>query len=158
MLVILAGMFVVHIAVCIMLLVATISNVWLKDGSGVNSLGIWMFCEANKCINVLDYIDFAQWPSMRAVESFMILAIIFCFFSLFSFIGQLFTLGKGCRFYITGAFMWICWICILCGISIFTSRFGYAARWYHAYCFILTWICFCLAFFLALLFMILRKK
>ncbi|XP_069823416.1 epithelial membrane protein 1 [Dendropsophus ebraccatus] len=158
MLVILAAVFVVHIAVTIMLYVATISNVWLKDTSGIRSLGIWMYCEANKCINVLDYIDGAQHPSMRAVESFMILAIIFCCLSLIAFVAQLFTLGKGCRFYITGAFMWICFICILCGISIFTSRFGYAAGWYHAYCFILTWICFCLSFCLAVLYMVLRKK
>lgn len=154
----LAAMFVVHIAVTIMLYVATISNVWLKNGSGYVSLGIWQYCEANKCINVLNYIDGAQWPSMRAVESFMILAIIFCCFSLISFAAQLFTLGKGCRFYITGAFMIVCWVCILCGISIFTARFGYAVGWYHAYCFILTWICFVLSFFLAIFYMILRKK
>ncbi|XP_075688417.1 epithelial membrane protein 1 [Rhinoderma darwinii] len=157
MLVILAAVFVVHIAVTIMLFVATISNVWLKDGTGLTSLGIWQLCSSGSCSSVLDNIG-EQGPAMKAVESFMILAIIFCCFALISFIAQLFKLGKGCRFYITGALMFICFVCILIAVSIFTARFGRMTGWYHAYCFILAWICFCLSFILAVLFMVLRKK
>ncbi|XP_066452320.1 epithelial membrane protein 1 [Eleutherodactylus coqui] len=158
MLVILAAVLVVHVAVTIMLYVATISNVWLKNAAGNWSQGIWMDCTNGTCVNVLNQIDGAQHPSMRAVESFMILAIIFCCFSLMAFIAQLFTLGKGCRFYITGGLMFVCFICILCGVSIYTARFGHTRGTYQAYCFILAWICFCLSFILAILFMVLRKK
>ncbi|PIO16432.1 hypothetical protein AB205_0148950 [Aquarana catesbeiana] len=96
---------------------------------------------------------------MRAVEAFMILSIIFCCFALVAFIAQLFTLGKGCRFYITGALMLFCWLCILIAVSIYTARFANSdSAFYHAYCFILTWICFCLSFILGILYMVLRKK
>lgn len=158
MLVILAAVFVVHLAVTIMLFVATISNVWLKNGAGLVSDGLWLRCDPSRCTTIFDSISGTQHPSMRAVESFMILAIIFCCFALMAFIGQLFTLGKGCRFYITGALMLVCFICILCGISIYTARFGYTTDMYHGYCFILTWICFCLSLILGILYMILRKK
>ncbi|KAM4022308.1 epithelial membrane protein 1 [Anomaloglossus baeobatrachus] len=159
MLVILAAVFVVHIAVTIMLYVATISNVWLKEeGTGLVSQGLWLFCQAGNCSTIFNQIHPDNHPSMRAVEAFMILSIIFCCFALMSFIAQLFTLEKGCRFYITGALMFVCFICILIGISIYTARFGHTTGWYHAYCFILTWICFCLSFILAILYMVLRKK
>ncbi|XP_073500290.1 epithelial membrane protein 1 [Phyllobates terribilis] len=158
MLVILAAVFVVHIAVTIMLYVATISNVWLKESTGLMSQGIWLFCQSGTCSSIFGQINSSQHPSMRAVEAFMILAIIFCCFALMSFIAQLFTLEKGCRFYITGALMFVCFICILIAVSIYTARFGYTSGWYHAYCFILAWICFCLSFVLAILYMVLRKK
>ncbi|XP_040263571.1 epithelial membrane protein 1 [Bufo bufo] len=159
MLVILAAMFVVHIAVTIMLFVATISNVWLKDVPGTTSYGIWQVCFEGTCNTIFEVISSDNQPSMRAVEAFMILAIIFCCIALMSFVGQLFTLEKGCRFYITGAMMLICFICILCGVSIYTARFANSASgFYHAYCFILAWICFCLSFILGILYMVLRKK
>ncbi|KAG8556404.1 hypothetical protein GDO81_018060 [Engystomops pustulosus] len=158
MLVILAAVFVVHIAVTIMLFVATISNVWLKTNTGITSLGIWYHCTSGTCNSIFNYIDSGNHPSMRAVEAFMILAIIFCCFALIAFIAQLFTLGKGCRFYITGALMFVCFICILIGVAIYTARFGHTDGTYQAYCFILAWICFVLSFILAILYMILRKK
>ncbi|XP_044157609.1 epithelial membrane protein 1 [Bufo gargarizans] len=159
MLVILAAVFVVHIAVTIMLFVATISNVWLKNVDNPISQGIWQVCNAGVCTTIFDSISSDNHPSMRAVEAFMILAIIFCCIALMSFVGQLFTLEKGCRFYITGAMMFTCFICILCGVSIYTARFANSTPgFYHAYCFILAWICFCLSFILGILYMVLRKK
>ncbi|XP_063796498.1 epithelial membrane protein 1 [Pseudophryne corroboree] len=159
MLVIMAAIFVVHIATTVMLFVATISNVWLKLGSGEESRGIWLDCLNASCNSIFNYIPDSDAAAMRAVEAFMILAIIFCCFALISFIGQLFTLEKGCRFYITGALMLFCWLCILIGVSIYTARFAnQSTGFYHAYCFILAWICFCLSFILGILYMILRKK
>ncbi|CAI9612871.1 unnamed protein product [Staurois parvus] len=158
MLVVLAAVFVVHIATTVMLFVATISNVWLKNTLGTESMGIWMRCQGN-CESIFNFIPAGDHASMKTVEAFMILSIIFCCFALISFIAQLFTLGKGCRFYITGALMLFCWLCILIGISIYTARFANASLgFYHAYCFILTWICFCLSFILGILYMVLRKK
>ncbi|KAM9326230.1 epithelial membrane protein 1 [Gastrophryne carolinensis] len=163
MLVILAAVFVVHIATTIMLFVATISNVWLKNTLVDQSQGLWKICTSGNCDSIFsgnpEYIPDYNHPSMRAVEAFMILAIIFCCFALFSFIGQLFMLDKGCRFYITGALMLFCWLCILIAVSIYTARFANSSStFYHAYCFILAWICFCLSFILGILYMVLRKK
>ncbi|XP_077308634.1 epithelial membrane protein 1 [Lithobates pipiens] len=159
MLVVLAAVFVVHIATTVMLFVATISNVWLKNLNGVQSQGLWMICNSGTCTSIFEAISQNNYASMRAIEAFMILAIIFCCFALVAFIAQLFTLGKGCRFYITGALMLFCWLCILIAVSIYTARFANSSPdFYHAYCFILTWICFCLSFILGILYMVLRKK
>ncbi|KAM4722157.1 epithelial membrane protein 1 isoform 1-T2 [Rhinophrynus dorsalis] len=159
MLVLLAGIFVIHIATVIMLFVATISNVWLQSRIS-GSLGIWLACVDGKCTSIFDIIPSGNAPSMRAVEAFMILAIIFSCFALFAFIGQLFTLEKGCRFYITGALMLVCWLCILIAVSIYTARFANSSGsgFYHGYCFILAWICFCLSFIVGILYLVLRKK
>ncbi|KAM5147898.1 epithelial membrane protein 1 [Mantella aurantiaca] len=159
MLVVLAAVFVVHIATTVMLFVATISNTWLKGVTGVGSRGIWLECTNERCVSILDTYP-GDESAMKAVEAFMILAIIFCCFALIAFIAQLFTLGKGYRFYITGALMLFCWLCILIGVSIYTARFANrnVTDFYHAYCFILAWICFCLSFILGILYMVLRKK
>ena len=157
MLVLLAGICVVHIAVIVMLFVATIANVWMKD-SGVSSVGIWKDCVNGVCTLLPDLQENAS--AMRAVQAFMILAIIFSCLALMAFFGQLFTLEKGCRFFITGGVMLFCWLCILIAASIYTARFPplYGNGWYHGYCFILAWICFCLSFLTAILYFVLRKK
>ncbi|KAM8930273.1 epithelial membrane protein 1 [Pelodytes ibericus] len=156
MLVLLAGIFVVHIATTVMLFVSTISNVWLQS-STLGSQGIWMMCTGGTCTNIMDTIG-DNAPAMKAVEAFMILAIIFSVFALGAFIGQLFIMEKGQRFYITGALMLVCWLCILIAASIYTARFASAANYYHGYCFILAWICFCLSFLVGILYLVLRKK
>uniref|UniRef100_A0A8D2FYM5 Epithelial membrane protein 1 n=1 Tax=Theropithecus gelada TaxID=9565 RepID=A0A8D2FYM5_THEGE len=48
MLVLLAGIFVVHIATVIMLFVCTIANVWVVSNVGNASVGLW-----NNCTNTL---------------------------------------------------------------------------------------------------------
>ncbi|XP_072276325.1 epithelial membrane protein 1 [Pyxicephalus adspersus] len=159
MLVMLAGVFVVHVAITIMLYVATISNVWIKFNDGSGSEGIWKTCKATVCVSIYDNMRAGNEASMGAVQAFMILSIIFCCFALISFIAQLFTMEKGSRFFITGGLMLFCWLCILIGVSIYTARFANSTpETYHAYCYILTWICFCLSFILGILYMILRKK
>uniref|UniRef100_A0A8C0HIM4 Epithelial membrane protein 1 n=1 Tax=Chelonoidis abingdonii TaxID=106734 RepID=A0A8C0HIM4_CHEAB len=145
MLVLLAGIFVVHIATVVMLFVSTIANV---SHSGTNSTGLWLNCDAGE-------------SSLKAVQAFMILAIIFSFFSLVMFVVQLFTMEKGKRFYITGAIMLICWLFILIAVSIYTARFPHyftAPRDHHGYSFILAWICFCFSFIIGILYLVLRKK
>uniref|UniRef100_A0A8C0FQK9 Epithelial membrane protein 1 n=2 Tax=Strigidae TaxID=30459 RepID=A0A8C0FQK9_BUBBB len=89
----------------------------------------------------------------------MILSIIFSVIALVMFVVQLFTLEKGKRFYITGAIMLVCWMCILIGVSIYTARFRQdATSSHHGYCFILAWICFCFSFIIGILYLVLRKK
>ncbi|XP_005237442.1 epithelial membrane protein 1 [Falco biarmicus] len=160
MLVLLAGIFVVHIATVIMLFVSTIANVWMVDitNFGTISSGLWLQC--NKTCDQLP-LRGGNDASLKAVQAFMILSIIFSVIALVMFIVQLFTLEKGKRFYITGAIMLVCWMCILIGASIYTARFtgklSYA-RSHHGYCFILAWICFCFSFIISILYLVLRKK
>ncbi|NXI54062.1 EMP1 protein, partial [Chloroceryle aenea] len=161
MLVLLAGIFVVHIATVIMLFVSTIANVWMVASSSLGpvSSGLWLLC--NKTCEQLP-VSSGEEASLKAVQAFMILSIIFSVIALIMFIVQLFTLEKGNRFYITGAFMLVCWMCILIGVSIYTARFtGKMAEFtlpHHGYCFILAWICFCFSFIIGILYLVLRKK
>ncbi|KAJ1173961.1 hypothetical protein NDU88_005785 [Pleurodeles waltl] len=140
-----------------MLFVATIANVWMRT-SGSLSAGIWKTCDAAGCTLLPDLGD--NESAMKAVRAFMILAIIFGCIALMVFIAQLFTLDKGCRFYITGSIMLFCWLCILIAVSIYTARFPstFPGDWFHGYCFILAWICFCLSFLAGLFYLVLRKK
>ncbi|NWH66665.1 EMP1 protein, partial [Geococcyx californianus] len=161
MLVLLAGIFVVHIATVIMLFVSTISNVWMVDTSTLEkvSSGLWLLC--NRTCEKLP-VSSGNEASLRAVQAFMILSIIFSVIALVMFIVQLFTLEKGKRFYITGGIMLVCWVCILIAVSIYTARFtgkipGFT-RSHHGYCFILAWICFCFSFITGILYLVLRKK
>ncbi|GAB0176690.1 epithelial membrane protein 1 [Grus japonensis] len=107
MLVLLAGIFVVHIATVIMLFVSTIANVWMVGSSslGTVSSGLWLLC--NKTCEQLP-VSSRDEASLKAVQAFMILSIIFSVIALVMFIVQLFTLEKGKRFYITGAIMLVC--------------------------------------------------
>uniref|UniRef100_A0A8C9G7I3 Epithelial membrane protein 1 n=1 Tax=Pavo cristatus TaxID=9049 RepID=A0A8C9G7I3_PAVCR len=104
MLVLLAGIFVVHIATVIMLFVSTIANVWMvgRNYIGNASWGLWMWCN-NTCQPLT-----LSGASLKAAQAFMILSIIFSVIALVTFIVQLFTLEKGKRFYITGAIMLVC--------------------------------------------------
>ncbi|KAM6321029.1 epithelial membrane protein 1 [Aegotheles albertisi] len=161
MLVLLAGIFVVHIATVIMLFVSTISNVWMVGYSsfGTASSGLWLLCN-NTCMQLPVNSD--DEASLKATQAFMILSIIFSVIALVMFIVQLFTLEKGKRFYITGAIMLVCWMCILIGVSIYTARFTgnipRSTNTHHGYCFILAWICFCFSFIIGILYLVLRKK
>ncbi|NXK35689.1 EMP1 protein, partial [Piprites chloris] len=161
MLVLLAGIFVVHIATVIMLFVSTIANVWVvsSSSSGTISTGLWLLC--NKTCNQL-VVKSSDETSLKVVQAFMILSIIFSVMALIVFIIQLFTLEKGKRFYMTGAVMLVCWMCILIAVSIYTARFTgktqYVTNPHHGYCFILAWICFCFSFIIGILYLVLRKK
>ncbi|XP_066490216.1 epithelial membrane protein 1 [Tiliqua scincoides] len=161
MLVLLAGIFVVHIATVIMLFVSTIANVWMVQqvANITTSAGLWQQCQNGRCTDLKYQED--DLSALKAVQAFMILAIIFCFISLVMFVVQLFTMEKGKRFYITGAIMLVCWVFILISASIYTARFP---RYYkgsqdhHGYSFILVWICFCFSFIIGVLYLVLRKK
>ncbi|NWZ77069.1 epithelial membrane protein 1-like [Poecile atricapillus] len=161
MLVLLAGIFVVHIATVIMLFVSTIANVWMVSSSNVGTIstGLWLLC--NRTCTQLP-VSSQDEASLKAVQAFMILSIIFSVVGLVLFIIQLFTLEKGKRFYMTGAVMLVCWMCILIAVSIYTARLPgtmvYYTNPHHGYCFILAWICFCFSFIIGILYLVLRKK
>lgn len=159
MLVLLAGIFVVHIATVIMLFVSTIANVWVVSNSGKSSLGLWKNCTEFNCNEALSY---ANEDALKAVQAFMILSIIFSVISLAVFVFQLFTMEKGNRFFLSGATMLVCWLCILVGVSIYTNHYAggknFSQDSHHGYSFILTWICFCFSFIIGILYLVLRKK
>ncbi|NXS22231.1 EMP1 protein, partial [Mystacornis crossleyi] len=170
MLVLLAGIFVVHIATVIMLFVSTIANVsrlpWIGHGFhlpqqqlALDTAGRWT---RGQSLDLLQSILCVLTASLKAVQAFMILSIIFSVVALVLFIMQLFTLEKGKRFYMTGAVMLVCWMCILIAVSIYTARFTgkvvYSTNPHHGYCFILAWICFCFSFIIGILYLVLRKK
>nr|XP_056703151.1 epithelial membrane protein 1 [Euleptes europaea] len=156
MLVLLAGIFVIHTATVIMLFVSTIANAWMVSKN--NSSGIWTNCAGNDC----DDFFVSEEPALKAIQAFMILAIIFSFISLVMFMVQLFTMEKGKRFYITGGILLICWLCILIAVSIYTARipqyYTPSSQYHHGYSFILAWICFCFSFIIGILYLVLRKK
>ncbi|KAG8513777.1 Epithelial membrane protein 1, partial [Galemys pyrenaicus] len=105
MLVLLASIFVVHTATAIMLFVSAIANVWVVTNYDNSSMGLWKQCIGGSCNMTLPYADDG---AIKAVQAFMILAIIFCVISLVIFVFQLFTLEKGNRFFISGATMLVC--------------------------------------------------
>ncbi|XP_062989728.1 epithelial membrane protein 1 [Elgaria multicarinata webbii] len=161
MLVLLAGIFVVHIATVVMLFVSTIANVWMTttNSGATNSSGLWAECIGSHC-TALPFVG-DDLAALKAVQAFMILAIIFSFVSLVMFVVQLFTMEKGKRFYITGAIMLVCWLFVLIAVSIYTARFPQYYKNHidhHGYSFILAWICFCFSFIIGVLYLILRKK
>ncbi|XP_020643604.1 epithelial membrane protein 1 [Pogona vitticeps] len=161
MLVLLAGIFVIHIATVIMLFVSTIANVWMagRIGTATNSTGLWMECLNGQCSDV--HVSDSDLSALKSVQAFMILAIIFSFVSLVMFVVQLFTMEKGKRFYITGALMLIGWLFILIAVSIYTARFPQyfvGKEDHHGYSFILAWICFCFSLIVGVLYLVLRKK
>lgn len=161
MLVLLAGIFVVHIATVIMLFVCTIANVWVVSNAGNASVGLWNNCTNTLCNGTLVY---AHEDALKTVQAFMILSIIFSAISLLVFVFQLFTMEKGNRFFLSGATMLVCWLCVLVGVSIYTSHYAngyityYGSDDHHGYSYILAWICFCFSFIIGVLYLVLRKK
>ncbi|KAL2776804.1 epithelial membrane protein 1 [Daubentonia madagascariensis] len=161
MLVLLAGIFVVHIATVIMLFVSTIANVWMVSNVVDISAGLWKICAIGNCNSTLPY---ASEDALKSVQAFMILSIIFSVISLVVFVFQLFTMEKGNRFLLSGATMLVCWLCIMVGVSIYTHHYAndsaniFLGQSHHGYCFILTWICFCFSFIIGILYLVLRKK
>ncbi|KAM9673078.1 epithelial membrane protein 1 isoform 1-T2 [Trichechus inunguis] len=160
MLVLLAGIFVVHFATVAMLFVSTIANVWVVSNNGSESVGLWKNCTQGNCNQDLPY---AYEDALKSVQAFMILSIIFSVISLVVFVFQLFTLEKGNRFFLSGATMLVCWLCIVIGASIYTHHYANGKRnnfigSHHGYSFILTWICFCFSFIIGILYLVLRKK
>ena len=149
----LAGIFVVHIATVVMLFVSTISNVWVvyNTSASTASVGLWKNC-SDGCSD----LSYGHEDALKSSQAFMILSIIFSVISLLVFVFQLFTMEKGNRFFLSGATMLVCWLCILIGASIYTDRYAnkeeiFGSPTHHGYCFILAWICFCFSFIIGII-------
>ncbi|XP_041093899.1 epithelial membrane protein 1 [Polyodon spathula] len=158
MLVILAGIFLVHVLSLILLLVATIDNAWWV--TKIVSTDLWRQCVlVNGVYNCTAIPQSAPQESLHVVQALSILACIFCFLSLIVFIAQLFTLPKGLSSHSPGVFQLLSGLCIMIAASIYTNQFHTSdtSGWY-GHSFILAWTAFALTFISTVIYFVLRKK
>ncbi|KAG5279823.1 hypothetical protein AALO_G00081970 [Alosa alosa] len=160
MLVLLAGIFLLHLTGIILLLVATINNAWwVTDTISTDIWARWVWM--NGAWNYTDLPDIHTYSEeyLQAVQASSVLACIFSILGLFVFVAQLFTLDKGRRFAFSGIFQLLACLCIMIAASIYTDRFhkNEANGWYGS-SFILAWISFVLTFISCIIYFVLRKK
>uniref|UniRef100_A0A3Q0TC23 Epithelial membrane protein 1 n=1 Tax=Amphilophus citrinellus TaxID=61819 RepID=A0A3Q0TC23_AMPCI len=160
MLVLLAAIFVLHIVCIILLLTATIDNGWWIGGS-VMQTDIWArWIFVNNSWHSTDLPSTYPESYLQAVQASSVLACIFSIIGIFVFVAQLFTLAKGQRFTISGAFQFLACLCIMIAASIYTDRFHVNEQnlGNYGHCFILAWISFALTFISSIIYFVLRKK
>ncbi|XP_065134571.1 epithelial membrane protein 2-like [Paramisgurnus dabryanus] len=158
MLVLLAAIFILHLACIALLLAATINNAWwMTDRVSTDIWGRWVLTDGKW--NLTDIPAHYPEEYLQAVQATSILACIFCILGLFVFVAQLYTLPKGKRFLFTGAFQLLAWLCIVIAASIYTDVFHKQESdgWYGS-SFILAWISVCLTFISCVTYFVLRKK
>ncbi|XP_059388712.1 peripheral myelin protein 22b [Carassius carassius] len=156
MLLLLLGIVVLHVAALVLLFVSTIVSAWVVNPN--SSSDLWTNCTTANGQSKCDPADTGVW--IQAVQALMILSIIFSFLSLFLFFCQLFTLQKGGRFFLTGAFQIFASLFVMSGAIIYTVM---NFEWVHesqpyGFSYILAWVAFPLAFISGLIYVILRKR
>ncbi|XP_017550055.2 epithelial membrane protein 2-like [Pygocentrus nattereri] len=158
MLVLLAGIFVLHITTVILLLAATIENAWwVTNGMSTDIWARWIWTGSN-----WNYTDLPRaYPAeyLQAVQASSVLACVFSGIGIFVFVAQLFTLPKGKRFTFSGIFQLLACLCIMIAASIYTDTFHKKeSEGQYGPSFILAWISFALTFISCVIYFILRKK
>ncbi|KAL0992994.1 hypothetical protein UPYG_G00101940 [Umbra pygmaea] len=159
MLVLLAGIFLLHVAGIVLLLVATIDNAWwVTESMSTDVWGRWIL--TNGVWNLTDLPTSSYSTDyLQAVQASSILACIFSILGLFVFVGQLFTLAKGQRFTFSGIFQLLACLCIMIAASIYTDTFHKdGSNGWYGHCFILAWISFAFTFISSVIYFVLRKK
>ncbi|XP_077383829.1 peripheral myelin protein 22-like [Festucalex cinctus] len=155
MLLILLGVLLLHLIILILLIVSTAASAWTVAGD--LSKDLWYSCLTNDVIYQCTPASNEDW--IQAVQALMILAVLFCFFSMVAFVFQLFKLVKGGRFFFTAIFQILASLFVMCGAIIYTvmrtddmpeSQFGYA--------YVLAWVAFPLCLISGLIYIVLRKK
>ncbi|XP_037547121.1 peripheral myelin protein 22b [Nematolebias whitei] len=156
MLLLLLGIILLHIAALVLLFVSTIVSVWTSGESSTSDL--WRNCTLQAGGHFCNPASAGEW--IQAVQALMILSIIFSCLALFLFFCQLFTLQKGGRFFLTGAFQILAGLFVMSGAIIYTvmspewvpekNNFGYS--------YILAWVACPLALISGLIYVILRKR
>ncbi|XP_018409142.1 PREDICTED: peripheral myelin protein 22 [Nanorana parkeri] len=157
MLLLLLGIIVLHVAVLVLLFVATIVSSWLVGNA--YSADLWQNCTEG-ATNTWNCVNASSSEWLQSVQAMMILSIIFSVLALFLFFCQLFTLTKGGRFYLTGIFQLLAALCIVAGASIFTVRH---TDWHKdgasfGFAYILAWVAFPLSAISGIIYIILRKR
>ncbi|XP_073799783.1 epithelial membrane protein 1 [Danio rerio] len=158
MFVLLAVIFLLHLACIALLLAATIQNAWwMTDTMSTDIWARWTLIGGQWNYTALP--GFYPKEYLQAVQASSILACIFCILGLFVFVAQLYTLPRGKRFLFSAAFQLLAWICIMIAASIYTDIFHRQEQqgWYGS-SFILAWISVCLTFISCVIYFTLRKK
>ncbi|XP_018593991.1 epithelial membrane protein 1 [Scleropages formosus] len=157
MLVLLALIFLLHIATITLLLAATINNGWwVTDTMSTDVWARWVY--QNNAWNYTSLPTSYPQDYLQTVQAFTVLACIFSILGLFVFVAQLFTLKKGQRFTFSGIFQFIACLCIMIAASIYTDIFHKNEQGSYGPSFILAWISFALSFISSVVYFVLRKK
>ncbi|KAJ0001329.1 hypothetical protein NQD34_006349 [Periophthalmus magnuspinnatus] len=155
MMLILLGVLILHLLILILLIVSTAASAWKVGGDF--STDLWYKCAATNGGVHCTSASNEDW--IQAVQALMILAVLFCFFSLIAFLYQLFKMVKGGRFYFTAIFQILASLFVMCAALIYTvkspddtsvSGYGYA--------YVLAWVAFPLSLISGLIYIVLRKK
>lgn len=158
MLILLAGVFIFHITIIILLLVATISNAWwVSETLSTDIWGQWQL--VNRSWLYTDIPGSNLQHHLHAIQASAVLACIFSILGLFVFVAQLFTLVKGQRFTFSGVFQLLSCLCIMIAASIYTDNFhknDNSGSYGHS--FNIAWICFVFTFISSIIYFVLRKK
>uniref|UniRef100_UPI00358E06E8 peripheral myelin protein 22-like n=1 Tax=Myxine glutinosa TaxID=7769 RepID=UPI00358E06E8 len=160
MLILLIGIFILHIITLILLFVSTISSVWWASASTTTDL--W-----KKCVLLNDKWDCEKeltemhndW--FQSVQALMILAVIFICISLIVFIVQLYTLQKGGRFLITGVMHLLASLCVLIAAAVYSGHRPKVAPYdkgNYGHSYIIAWFSFVLSFINGVIYVALRKR
>ncbi|XP_039681728.1 epithelial membrane protein 2-like [Perca fluviatilis] len=160
MLILLAGIFLLHIIGIVLLLVATIDNAWwVTETVSTDVWARWLLQNGVWNYTALPTGSFYPEDYLQAVQASSVLACIFSGLGIFVFLAQLFTLQKGQRFTISGVFQLLACLCIMIAASIYTDRFHLdeSSGWY-GHCYILAWTSFAITFISSIIYFVLRKK
>ncbi|KAK3508518.1 hypothetical protein QTP70_031805 [Hemibagrus guttatus] len=157
MLVLLGGIFLLHVATVILLLTATIENAWWTTGfmnTDIWTRWIWNGAQWNQTALPNTYPE----DYLQAVQACSILACVFSGIGLFVFLAQLFTLPKGKRFILSGVFQLLACLFIMIAATIYTDIFHRNDHGSYGPSFIIAWLAFALTFISCVIYFILRKK
>ncbi|XP_077170016.1 epithelial membrane protein 3 isoform X2 [Paroedura picta] len=151
-----------HVAILILLFVATLDKSWwvLPDSSTIN---IWYDCiqsndtQAWMCHSVSK----SEW--LYAVQAFMVLSLLFSSAAFIIFMCQLYTMKRGSLFYATGIFQILAAIFVFTAALIYTTHVeefqkGRREGGTFGYCFVLAWLSLPLALISGFIYIHLRKK
>lgn len=153
MLLILLGVLILHLIILILLIVSTAASAWKIGGD--SSTDLWYNCMASNGGVHCKSASNEDW--IQAVQALMILAVLFCFFSLIAFLYQLFKLVKGGRFYFTAIFQILASLFVMCAAIIYTVMSPEDAMAY-GYAYVLAWVAFPMSLVSGLIYIVLRKK
>ncbi|XP_062873284.1 epithelial membrane protein 2-like [Trichomycterus rosablanca] len=157
MLVLLAGIFLLHITSFILLLACTIENAWWKtETMSTDIWGRWLW--SNNHWNFTDVPESYPADYLQAVQASTVLACVFSGIGVFVFLAQLFTLPKGRRFTFSGIFQLLACLCIMIAATIYTDKFHRNDFGDYGPSFIIAWVAFALTFISCVIYFILRKK
>lgn len=155
MLLLLLGIILLHVAALVLMFVSTIVSAWTSGQFRTSDL--WYNCSVANG-QYCNPASAGEW--IQAVQALMILSIIFSCLALFLFFCQLFTLQKGGRFFLTGAFQILASLFVMSAAIIYTVM---SSEWApptdsYGYSYILAWVSFPLALISGLIYVILRKR